>query len=84
MKRIHLLLPILILAATAVAGTPKNIVLILADDLGWADATLYGKTSLCETPNIERLAAADFSVKSCGAIWTFPNGYVWPLIPGTR
>ena len=30
----------------------KNIVLILADDLGWADTTLYGKTSLYETPNI--------------------------------
>ncbi|MHC4516974.1 MAG: sulfatase [Planctomycetota bacterium] len=34
-----------------------NVIVILADDLGWADTTLYGKTSLYETPNIERLAA---------------------------
>jgi len=34
-----------------------NVVFILADDLGWADTTLYGHTTLYETPNIERLAA---------------------------
>ncbi|SEQ77169.1 Arylsulfatase A [Hyunsoonleella jejuensis] len=34
-----------------------NIVFILADDLGWADVTLYGKTKFYETPNLERLAA---------------------------
>ncbi len=33
-----------------------NIVFVLADDLGWADTTLYGHTSLYQTPNIERLA----------------------------
>ena len=33
-----------------------NVVLILADDLGWADTTLYGHTKLYRTPNIERLA----------------------------
>ena len=30
--------------------------LILADDLGWADTTLYGHTRYYRTPNIERLA----------------------------
>jgi len=44
------------LSASAADARP-NIILILADDLGWADTTLYGKTSLYETPNIERLAA---------------------------
>lgn len=34
-----------------------NVVFILADDLGWSDVNLYGKTNLCETPNLERLAA---------------------------
>jgi len=29
---------------------------ILADDLGWADTTLYGHTQFYQTPNIERLA----------------------------
>lgn len=35
---------------------PMNVVLILADDLGWSDTTLYGNTSLYRTPHIERLA----------------------------
>ena len=36
---------------------PKpNIVFILADDLGWADTTLYGHTKFYQTPNVERLA----------------------------
>jgi arylsulfatase A-like enzyme len=33
-----------------------NVVFIMADDLGWADTTLYGHTALYETPNLERLA----------------------------
>lgn len=37
--------------------TQPNVVFILADDLGWSDVTLYGKTKLYETPNLERLAA---------------------------
>ena len=40
------------------AATPekKNVVFILADDLGWSDTTLYGTTRFYETPNLERLA----------------------------
>ncbi len=38
------------------APTKPNVVLILADDLGWADTTLYGHTSFYKTPNLERLA----------------------------
>lgn len=34
-----------------------NVIFILADDLGWADTTLYGHTRLYRTPNLERLAA---------------------------
>lgn len=37
--------------------TPPNFLFILADDLGWADTTLYGHTDLYETPHLERLAA---------------------------
>lgn len=33
-----------------------NVLLILADDLGWADTTLYGHTKFYQTPNLERLA----------------------------
>lgn len=58
------------------AADRLNIVLILADDLGWADTTLYGRTSLYETPHIERLAARGM---------TFSNAYAaHPLCSPTR
>ncbi|HTU25540.1 MAG TPA: sulfatase-like hydrolase/transferase, partial [Pirellulales bacterium] len=41
--------------ADAAAPTRPNIVVILADDLGWSDLGCYG-ADLCETPNIDRLA----------------------------
>ena len=75
MKSILCLFSLLLQTATVVAGPPKNIVLILADDLGWADTTLYGKTSLYETPNIERLAARGM---------TFSNAYASPICSPTR
>ena len=40
---------------TAFSAKP-NVVFIMADDLGWADTTLYGHTALYETPNLDRLA----------------------------
>lgn len=43
-------------AGAAETEKPMNVVFILADDLGWSDCTLYGHTSLYETPNLERLA----------------------------
>lgn len=46
------------LAALHAADAPKqkpNIILILADDMGWADSTPYGSTYY-ETPALERLA----------------------------
>jgi arylsulfatase A-like enzyme len=76
MKSILTLLSLLLLAATAAAAeSPKNVVLILADYLGWADTTLYGKTSLYETPNIERLAARGM---------TFTSAYANPICSPTR
>ena len=75
MKTTLSLLLLLLMAATATAESPKNIVLILADDLGWADTTLYGKTSLYETPNIERLAARGM---------TFSSAYASPICSPTR
>jgi arylsulfatase A-like enzyme len=51
------LLLILFTSATVEAGDPRlNVVLILADDLGWADLGCYGST-YHETPNLDRLAA---------------------------
>lgn len=37
-------------------AAPMNVIFVLADDLGWADTTLYGHTRLYKTPNLERLA----------------------------
>jgi len=44
--------------ATAATGDTNkmNVIFILADDLGWSDTTLYGHTTLYQTPNLERLA----------------------------
>lgn len=39
------------------AAQPPNVVLILADDLGWSDTTLFGTTKLYRTPHLERLAS---------------------------
>ncbi len=67
---------LLVMAGMAAAAESRpNILLILADDLGWADTTLYGKTSLYETPNIERLAARGM---------TFASAYASPICSPTR
>ncbi len=41
--------------AASASAAPPNIVLILADDLGWTDLGVYG-SDLYETPHIDRLA----------------------------
>ncbi|MFM9081527.1 MAG: sulfatase-like hydrolase/transferase, partial [Opitutaceae bacterium] len=64
-------LPLLFLAATttlAAAGRPPNLVLILADDLGWRDVGYQGN-DYHETPHIDRLATQGmaFSAAYAGA-----------------
>ncbi|MFT5905122.1 MAG: arylsulfatase A-like enzyme [Cryomorphaceae bacterium] len=54
---------------------PMNVVFILADDLGWADTSLFGKTELYETPNLERLAKRGM---------LFSRSYASPLCSPTR
>ncbi|KAB2666371.1 MAG: sulfatase-like hydrolase/transferase [Verrucomicrobia bacterium] len=58
MNRFHwLLVPVLAAFAALRAAVPAtpNIVLVVADDLGWGDASCYGGNSL-KTPRIDRLA----------------------------
>ena len=43
-------------AAAGKVARPPNVVLILIDDLGWADLSCYGST-FHETPELDRLAA---------------------------
>ena len=62
------------LPLAAMAGTARNpkpnIVIILADDLGWSDTTLFGQTKFYETPNIERLASRGMLFRNaCAVIW---------------
>jgi arylsulfatase A-like enzyme len=55
-RKLSVIATTFLLAVSASAASKPNIVFILADDLGWADTTLYGHTKYYRTPNIERLA----------------------------
>jgi len=59
MLRTHVALGLAAGLVCAVAGAetprPKNIVLILADDLGWGDVSCYGAAAV-KTPHVDRLA----------------------------
>ncbi len=63
-------------AVAATRPSKPNVIFILADDLGWSDTTLFGKTNFYKTPNIERLAARGM---------TFSRAYACsPLCSPTR
>ena len=57
---LHKALLALWLAASGVAKRAENVVMLLADDLGWADVSVppHKKAALwvTETPNLERMA----------------------------
>jgi len=62
-------IPMLAPAARAAASRPPNVIVILADDLGYGDTGVYG-SSLIRTPNIDRLAAS--GVRFTAAYVTHP------------
>jgi arylsulfatase A len=65
----------LLLCTTAIAAADRpNIVLILADDMGWSDLGCYG-ADLHETPHIDRLAAEGVR---------FTDAYAMPVCSPTR
>lgn len=47
----------LLLALTATASAKPNVVVMLADDVGYGDLSCYGATKV-QTPNLDKLAAA--------------------------
>ena len=53
--RCWLVLLALVGGPTVAAGRPPNLVVIMADDLGWGDLSCYGATAV-RTPAIDRLA----------------------------
>lgn len=55
MKLLHLLGGLFF--ATALHAAPKNILILLADDYGWADLGANNPQTFYETPNLDRLAA---------------------------
>lgn len=59
----HLLALALSLATLHAADRKPNIILILADDLGWTDTATYG-SKYYETPNIDRLAKEGMKLMS--------------------
>ena len=64
----------LVCLAPARAATPPNLVIILADDLGWADLGCYGNT-YNESPHLDRLAAEGLR---------FTQFYAGPVCSPTR
>jgi arylsulfatase A-like enzyme len=55
LRRLAFLFLALSPSLSAFAAQP-NVIVILADDLGWSDTSLYGTTTYYQTPNVERLA----------------------------
>lgn len=61
-------------ATAAAAPAPTNVVLFLADDMGWMDSSVYG-SSFYETPNLDRFAKR---------ATRFTQAYASPLCSPTR
>ena len=55
MRCLQVLASVLLCTITLLEAKHPNIILLLADDLGWADLACYGN-DLHETPNLDRLA----------------------------
>ena len=81
MKRI-LSISLCFAAAFSFAAEKPNIIVIMADDMGYADLSCYGTTSF-ETPNIDQLAAEGqrFTSGYCSASTCTPTR--WSFLTGT-
>lgn len=82
MRSLRLLLSSFAIAASSFAAKPPNIIVIMADDLGYGDVGCNGATAL-KTPNIDRLAAEGLRFTSgyCSASTCTPTRF--SLLTGT-
>ncbi|QDT80422.1 Arylsulfatase [Gimesia maris] len=77
MPRLALILTVLLtLVATELSAAKPNIIVIMADDLGYGDVSCYGATAL-STPHIDRLATEGLRFTSgyCSASTCTPTRY---------
>lgn len=56
MRKLFVLMGLCCLTFPALANPSKNVIFILADDLGWNDTSIYQQNQFYETPNIDALA----------------------------
>ncbi|WP_269520656.1 sulfatase [Alteromonas sp. BMJM2] len=56
MHKAFIFFGLLVLCMPALSQQPKNVIFILADDLGWNDTSIYQPNKFYETPNIDALA----------------------------
>jgi len=68
------LIAILCVSTTMIAANQPNVILFLADDMGWMDSGAYG-SQYYETPNIDRFAKQSMR---------FTQAYAQPLCSPTR
>ncbi|MBP3227731.1 MAG: sulfatase-like hydrolase/transferase [Bacteroidaceae bacterium] len=83
MKSQHLLLPCLGVAATALAQSVErpNVILLVADDLGYGDLSCYGATRV-ETPRVDSLAAHGVRFTDCHACASTSTPSRYSLLTG--
>ena len=76
MKHVRVAFAILALCSLSLAAQKPNIIVIMADDMGYGDVSCYGATSL-KTPNIDRLAAEGqrFTSGYCSASTCTPTRF---------
>jgi len=65
-----------VVGGAAAADRPPNVVVIMADDLGWGDVSCNGATAV-QTPHIDRLAREGLRFTSgyCSASTCTPTRY---------
>lgn len=80
--RLCLLLPALLAACCANAGERPNILLIVADDLGYGDLGCQGATKIL-TPHIDRLAGEGVRFSDAHAVAAVCNPSRYSILSGT-